>query len=155
MSSNMNVNVYSGSIFNGLTRMHEECEFIYIGYIGYDNRRQNVILTCIGDGDVNPVIRLVMRSNIAQPIASGSVRKISVHRLLNLMKKVNSIPPSAQITWNNAYDMFLVQWTEDMYYENNCRKIQKAWLNALYNPAFIACKKRLQHEFELLSCSDE
>lgn len=151
----MTIMVYSGSIFNGLTRMNEECEFIYIGYIGYDNRRQNIILTNIGDGDVNPIIRLVMRSNIAQSIASGSIREVSVHHLLKLMKKVNNVPQSAQIAWNNAYNMYLGQWTEAMYYENNCKKIQKAWLNALYNPDFNACRNRLQHEFEqLLSCEE-
>ena len=151
----MAVMVYSGSIFNGLTRMHQECEFIYIGYIGYDNRRQNIILTNIDDGDINPVIRLVMRSNIVQSLASGSVREVSVYRLLSIMKKVHNVPQSAQTAWSNAYNLYLTQWTEAMYYEHSCKKIQRAWLNALYNPDFTACKKRLQHEFEQLISSEE
>lgn len=145
MLSYFDVSVYNGSFYNGSTRSYETYDFIYIGFIGYDNKRQNIILTDIEA--VQPSVRIVKRSDIAQHMLEGSVRCISVQHLLNLMKKVLNVPQIAQTAWNNAYNVHLQQWVESMYFEKSCKKIQKAWLNAYYNPSFVFCNTRLNKEF--------
>jgi hypothetical protein len=151
MLSYFEVCVYNGSFFNMTTHVFENCDFIYIGFIGFDNKRQNIILTNIEADD--PVIRIVKRSDIAEHIMSGSVSSVSVLHLLNIMKKVQSaqcVPQIAKVAWDKAYNVYLEQWTEGVYYEKCCRKIQKAWLNAFYDPAYVVCKQRLAKEFERL-----
>ncbi len=145
MLADFDVCVYNGSIYNGVSRVYEDCDFIYIGYVGFDNKRQNIILTNI---DANPVVRIVTRTEIARHIMSGSIRSVSVHHLLQLMKRVDKVPSLAQYAWGNAYDVHLQQWVEGVYFEKNCEKIKQAWLNAFYNPSFLVCKKRLYREFE-------
>lgn len=142
------VPVYNGSIYNGAIRAYESCDFIYIGFIGFDNKRQNIILTNIEE---TPKVRVVKRSDIAEYIMAESVRNVSVHHLLSLMKKVRSVPQCALLAWNKAYNVFLNQWVEGMYVENCCKKIQRGWMNALYNPSFRVCKQRLNKEFENLN----
>lgn len=141
------VSVYNGSIYNSYKKEYERIDFIYIGFIGFHNTRKNVILTNIDDC---PEVRIVYRSDIAQYIFAGKVYAISVQHMLNLMNKVNSIPSAALDTWNNSYNVYLEQWAENKYYNINCTKIQKAWLNAFYNPSFTVCQNRLKKEFENL-----
>lgn len=152
MLSYFDVCVYNGSFFNMTKRVFESCDFIYIGYIGFDNKRQNIILTNI-EKDC-PTVRIVKRSEIAQHIMSGSVSCVSVQHLLKIMKKVQSsqcVPHVAMVGWKKAYNLYLEQWVEGMYYEKCCKKIQKAWLNAVYDPAYLVCKQRLTKEFERLA----
>jgi hypothetical protein len=149
MLSDFEVCVYNGSFFNMTSRVFESCDFIYIGFIGFDNKRQNIILTNI-EAD-NPIVRIVKRSDIVQHIMSGSVGSVSVQHLLNNMKKVQSaqgVPQIARVGWEKAYNVYLEQWVEGMYYEKCCKKIQKAWLNAVYDPSYVVCKQRLTKEFE-------
>lgn len=140
--------VYTGSIYNGSSHRYESIEFIYIGYIGFDNKRQNIILT---DIEKEPACRVVKRSDIAQHIMAGSVRSVSVHHLLHLMQKVKNVPSNAKTAWDNAYSVRLEQWVEGKHFEKSCEKIRAAWLNAFYNPEFVFCIQRLRREFANMS----
>jgi hypothetical protein len=148
MANNFDVCVFQGSIYNAKTRMYEVTKFIYIGFTVHI-ARQNVILTDIETD--NPKIKIVRRTDITEHIMRGSVYTISVQDKLNIMKKVTIVPPIAESIWNNVYNSCLKQWVETMYLIHNYKKIQKAWINAFYNPSYAICKKRLLNELNSLN----